>query len=43
PVAMMTAHGSARQEQEAFARGVRAFIPKPFTEEELLAAVEQAL
>jgi len=43
PVAMMTAHGSARQEQEAFARGVRAFIPKPFTEEELLAAVEQVL
>ncbi|RMF87340.1 MAG: sigma-54-dependent Fis family transcriptional regulator [Nitrospirae bacterium] len=43
PVAMMTAHGSSRQEQEAYARGVRAFIPKPFTEEELLAAVEQAL
>ena len=43
PVAMMTAHGSTRQEQEAFARGVRAFIPKPFTEEELLAAVEQVL
>jgi DNA-binding NtrC family response regulator len=43
PVAMMTAHGSSQQEADAFARGVRAFIPKPFTEEELLAAVEGAI
>ncbi|MGD2064653.1 MAG: sigma-54 dependent transcriptional regulator [Nitrospirota bacterium] len=43
PVAMMTAHGSSQQESEAFTRGVRAFIPKPFTEEELLAAVEGAI
>jgi len=43
PVAMMTAHGSSQQEADAFAKGVRAFIPKPFTEEELLAAVEAAI
>jgi DNA-binding NtrC family response regulator len=43
PVAMMTAHGSSQQEADAFARGVRAFIPKPFTEEELLAAVETTI
>ncbi len=42
-VVMMTAHGSAQWETRAYAKGVRAFLAKPFTEEELLAAVEAAL
>jgi len=42
-VVMMTAHGTAQQETRAYSLGVRAFLAKPFTEEELLATVEVAL
>ena len=43
PVVVITAHGNERLQQEAFAGGASAFLPKPFRESELLDAVEQAI
>ncbi len=43
PVVLMTSHGSEAIAVELFRKGVRDYIIKPFTADEMLAAIERAL
>lgn len=43
PMVFVTGHGDASAQREALAEGAVAFLKKPFTDRELLAAIEQAL
>jgi len=42
PVVLMTGHGDSELEAEAFALGFSAILHKPFSEDELVAAIEGA-
>lgn len=43
PVILMTGHGDSDLEAEAFALGMSAILHKPFSEDELVAAIDGAL
>lgn len=43
PVVLMTSHGSEAIAVEVFRKGVRDYVIKPFTAEEMLAAIERAI
>ena len=43
PVVLMTSHGSEAIAVEVFRKGVRDYVIKPFTAEEMLATIERAL
>jgi class 3 adenylate cyclase/DNA-binding response OmpR family regulator len=43
PVVLMTSHGSEAIAVEVFRKGVRDYVIKPFTAEEMLAAIERAV
>ncbi len=43
PVVLMTGHGDSELEAEAFALGMSAILHKPFSEDELVAAIDGAL
>ena len=43
PMVFVTGHGDASSQREALAEGAVAFLKKPFTDRELIAAIEQAL
>lgn len=42
PVVLMTGHGDSELETEAFALGICAILHKPFSEDELVSAIEAA-
>lgn len=43
PVILMTGHGDSELEAEAFALGMSAILHKPFSEDELVGAIDSAL
>lgn len=43
PIILMTGHGDSELEAEAFALGMSAILHKPFSEDELVAAIDGAL
>jgi FixJ family two-component response regulator len=43
PVVFITGHGDANAQQEALSGGAVAFLKKPFTDQDLLKAVRQAI
>ncbi len=43
PVVLMTGHGDSELEAEAYAMGLSAILHKPFSEDELVAAIDGAI